>query len=653
MAKSSPQPQEPSSQARPRLLIVLAIGGAIALPTLVAEAVLANLINTQPARQWALIGVFALALLIWAIAAWLVRSDAKLFAVERQLRKVVRRLTPSREWGRTAVEALASAVIATAIALILAGLFPSLHLEVEAGVAILTFLAVLVVMPQLSRFGRLALYGKLDKISREAEGPGHDVIMEVLERILASFNETLRGLKSETGLPMNRADIIAWTLRCFENAHKRYRGADSSVPSVYRNRYPTYLDSHQVMLERLDKQGRLQDPGERILIAATEPLRHDRVVSRQTFEEFLSWHQADGDTDNNIRVPLNCITPERAREIATEHRLPTTDVAVWDGQYALLFMPTDDEQHTVRMCFGDESDLYPRCVAYLDMLAAEARPIDEVMNLFPDEMAEAWSRYVNEERRQEAMSEILLELLDTNASPRILDAAAGLGTETDWLLRNGFRDVVSNEIEPQFNERLRGRLRSHGIPYENTLYSYDWRELDQRFPPEVFSAILLLGNSLCLVADLKDIQRSLAAFKAVLAPGGRLIIDERNWHYFYANRAKLLSEPFKYYVAPKSMYYGEDVSSIPIEIEGDEANSPRIRLLFYRNGNVKDMEAARDSDHFIGEIDMYPMLNPSLPQLLEAAGFELERCYSDLRKTTAPDSNGTFFTYVARKPGRS
>jgi SAM-dependent methyltransferase len=514
-------------------------------------------------------------------------------------------------------------------------------------VELLTFLFALPLVPRLLRYGRFGLYGKLDRIAQQAKGPGYPLIMEVLESNLESFNDTLKGLTSDKGLVMSRADIIAWTLQCFENARGRYRGADSSLPSVYRNRYPTYLDSHRRMLERLDERRLLEDAGERIMLATTEPLRHDRVESREVFEQFLAWHEAGDDTDNDIPVPLYCVIPEDAEAIASDFELPTTDVALWERQYALLFAPTEHEdEQRVRMCFSHDNDLYRRCVQYLNALDDKKRTIQEVMNLFPSPMVDAWSQYVNEEKRVDAMARFLPELLAPYEGKRVLDAAAGLGTETEWLLKNGFRDVVSNEIEPQFNARIRDRLNDLKIPYENTLYSYDWREFDRRFPPEIFSVVLLLGNSLCLIKDTDDIRRSLQAFSAVMPSGGILIIDERNWDYFYDHKDELQKAPIASYAAPQAMYYGTEVRSVPIEIvNGDDER--KIRLLFYKNGHVEELNAAREKKHYIGEIDMFPILDPSLPQLLKDAGFAVEQRYADLRTST--DSEPTFYTYVARK----
>jgi SAM-dependent methyltransferase len=489
----------------------------------------------------------------------------------------------------------------------------------------------------------------LDDIGKEADGHGHGVIMEVLERNLESFSETVRGLKSEQGLRMNRAEIIGWTIHCFANARGRYRGADSNVPGVYNRRYPTYLDSHRRMLERLNRAGGQPAPSERILLATTEELRHDRVDSGRVFSRFIAWHEGRRDAGNSIAVPLYSVTPRRARELATERGLPSTDVALWESQYALLFITTEDaDEQIVRMCFADDNDLYARCIAYLDDLDRTKHSIEEVLNLFPPEMADAWSQYVDEPLRQQKVGAVLADILAPFKGERILDAAAGLGTETEWLLSNGFPDVVSNELEPQLNSRLCARLTELDVPVEHTVSNYDWRELDQRYMRGIFSVVLALGNSLCLIENTDDRRRCLDAWAKVMKPGGLLVIDERNWDYFYRERAQLLDDPVRTYIPPRAMYYGTAVKSVPVAIV-DRAGAERIELLFYRNGHVGDVAAARSPDHFIGTIEMFPILSPRLPDLLREAGFTIERVYSDLVETATPDPDATFFTYVAMK----
>jgi SAM-dependent methyltransferase len=636
-------------QRRGRLQI--AAVAAIAVPTFVADAVAVNTISSSEARDWTVTGLSGLGLGLVIAALWLLKDKDRLNAADWRVARLVRRLSPSREWARIATEVFLSGVVGASIAFIVHGFAPHLPAVSEAGIAVVTAILVLVVAPHVLRYGRAGLYGKLDGIAREAEGHGHDVIMEVLERNLESFSETVKGLKSESGLRMNRAEIIGWTIHCFANARGRYRGADSNVPGEYNRRYPTYLDSHRRMLERLNHGTHNAPSGERVIVATAESLRHDRVDSGKVFTHFLAWHEGRRESGNRTSVPLYSVMPRRAQQRARAHNLPSTDVALWEGQYALLFIATDDEnEHVVRMCFADDKDLYTRCISYLDDLDDVKQPIDEVLNLFPEEMADAWSQYVDEPERQARVGPLLGTILAPYREARILDAAAGLGTETEWLLDNGFVDVVSNELEPQLNSRLCNRLAESGVPVEHTVANYDWRELDQRFMRGIFSVVLALGNSLCLVENVDDRRRCLAAWAKIMKRDGLLVIDERNWEYFYREKDQLLADPLRAYIPPRAMYHGTAVRSIPVAII-DRTGAERIELLFFRNGHVTSEEAARTEDHFIGTIDMFPVRNPSLPMLLNDAGFTIEKVYSDLVETEQPDPNATFYTYVARKTG--
>jgi hypothetical protein len=232
---SASQPSADTSQdgslRSGRLQIAAIIG--IAVTTFVADAVVVNTIGETEARNWTVTAVSGLALALVVTVVILLKSDSRAAAIDWRMTRLSRFLSPSREWARIATEALLSAVVAASIALIVHGAAPDLPIGSEAGIALATFVVVLVIAPHFLRYSRAGLYGKLDDIGKEAEGHGHGVIMEVLERNLESFSETVKGLKSEQGLRMNRAEIIGWTIHCFSNARGRYRGADSNVPGQY------------------------------------------------------------------------------------------------------------------------------------------------------------------------------------------------------------------------------------------------------------------------------------------------------------------------------------------------------------------------------------------------------------------------------------
>ncbi|MET0736644.1 MAG: methyltransferase domain-containing protein [Acidimicrobiales bacterium] len=108
---------------------------------------------------------------------------------------------------------------------------------------------------------------------------------------------------------------------------------------------------------------------------------------------------------------------------------------------------------------------------------------------------------------------------------RILDAACGIGVDTLSLHRRGFRVTATDASRAMVRECQR-RLVAEGalVP----VLACRWADLPERFGPG-FDAVLCLGNSLSH-APSPDARRSaLAAFAAVLVPGGTLLLDVQDW----------------------------------------------------------------------------------------------------------------------------
>ena len=74
--------------------------------------------------------------------------------------------------------------------------------------------------------------------------------------------------------------------------------------------------------------------------------------------------------------------------------------------------------------------------------------------------------------------------------------------------------------------KARENFRQRGLEIES--HYRDWQALD---PAELgrFDAVVCLGSSLCHVFEAHDRLRVLAKFRALLKPGGLLIVDQRNF----------------------------------------------------------------------------------------------------------------------------
>lgn len=244
--------------------------------------------------------------------------------------------------------------------------------------------------------------------------------------------------------------------------------------------------------------------------------------------------------------------------------------------------------------------------------------------LFGDELARRWPEFVNCPRRAEAMRHFFSRVL--RAPGRVLDCAMGTGCDAVTLAQLGFC-VVGNEIDEGLRKvaaSQQGFARA-GI----TVTAVDWRELGQAFSEGEFDAVLLTGNSLCLLEGARDRLRTLENIRRVCRSGGVAVVDERNFRYIRGSRAEILRGHFRY--RGQVMFCGTRIAGRPITIEEEQ-----IRFGYF------DVATKR----LIGTLDMYPGAEDEMISNLRLAGFKDVGVYSDL--TEGHSDEADFYTYVAR-----
>lgn len=206
---------------------------------------------------------------------------------------------------------------------------------------------------------------------------------------------------------------------------------------------------------------------------------------------------------------------------------------------------------------------------------------------------------------------------------RVIDLGAGSGCDAVGLAQRGFR-VVGNEIDPvmlaaarQLGRRTRTRVRWQ---------SYDWNTIgdDQ---PGTAKAAYLVGNSFCLLRHASDRQTAASQFAKLLSPGGRLVVDERNFEYILRDRIEILRGNFRY--SRTVVYCGKTVSAIPSCIEDDQ-----VTFAYHMTG----------TGEFLGELHMYPFRRGELVHLFAGVGLALRAEYSDLKLGYSPEAD--FHAYV-------
>jgi SAM-dependent methyltransferase len=103
---------------------------------------------------------------------------------------------------------------------------------------------------------------------------------------------------------------------------------------------------------------------------------------------------------------------------------------------------------------------------------------------------------------------------------RILDLACGTGVHAHALAQGGGRLITAVDLSPAMIMRA-SAARPHP--------AITWLVGDMRHPPGgPFDRVMILGNSLNLLADRQEVRDTLAAIRTALGPGGRLLVQLLN-----------------------------------------------------------------------------------------------------------------------------
>jgi glycine/sarcosine N-methyltransferase len=245
---------------------------------------------------------------------------------------------------------------------------------------------------------------------------------------------------------------------------------------------------------------------------------------------------------------------------------------------------------------------------------------------FSAKLANHWHEFVSCEKRLNLEAPFLLSVCGSPAKSYILDAATGIGCESIFLLKSGY-EVVSNEIDENLLSLAINNAKNEGINLK--LKKIKWENFLSEYKKEYFDNILLLGNSICLVTSASDRRKCLKNFWQLLAKGGKLIIDERNFDYIFNNRVDILRGKFRY--SRKIMYCGEIVKGRPIKISSTNI----IFGYFHKEFGL------------IGMLHMYPFKKGELKKLLVEVGFQHVWEVYDFGLNSIEKCD--FITYVAIK----
>lgn len=140
---------------------------------------------------------------------------------------------------------------------------------------------------------------------------------------------------------------------------------------------------------------------------------------------------------------------------------------------------------------------------------------------------EAWAG-----RSYETLARLLPNL---HAASGILDCACGTGVDCYALARHGHR-VCGSDASKNMLARAAQRFRDGGLDIPTTECA--WTELPDHYEHGAFDIVLCLGNSISHCDSRLSLVASLRGMAAVLAEGGTLAVETRDWERLVAEKPR-------------------------------------------------------------------------------------------------------------------
>lgn len=161
----------------------------------------------------------------------------------------------------------------------------------------------------------------------------------------------------------------------------------------------------------------------------------------------------------------------------------------------------------------------------LDSTQSSGQAVDQAS--FYDEIAEFYDLiYADWEGSMRRHGATISAMLGGGAaSTRILDASAGIGTQSLALAALGY-DVVARDLSPGAIRRLQREARDRGL--EINAAPCDMREIASSTDGS-FDAVIPFDNSVPHLLTDADIFATLEGFRQVLAPGGVVLLSVRDY----------------------------------------------------------------------------------------------------------------------------
>jgi ubiquinone/menaquinone biosynthesis C-methylase UbiE len=255
-----------------------------------------------------------------------------------------------------------------------------------------------------------------------------------------------------------------------------------------------------------------------------------------------------------------------------------------------------------------------------------------------DSFSADYDRFVNWQSRLAGEMPFLLQQLRGLSLPgkaaplRVLDAACGTGMHAIALAKAGF-SVAGADLSAGMIEKSRQNAQAAGV--EVRFETVGFGGLAKVFGAGSFEALLCLGNSLPHLLTPADLSAALADFAACLTPGGKLLVQNRNFDAVLSRRERWM-ESQSYLEAEKEWIFLRFYDYHPDGLLGFNI------LTLYREG-----QAAWNQS--VAETLLYPLQQAELAQALPAAGFEEIAWYGNLAGSSFDLQGSGNLVFVALK----
>jgi 2-polyprenyl-3-methyl-5-hydroxy-6-metoxy-1,4-benzoquinol methylase len=496
------------------------------------------------------------------------------------------------------------------------------------------------------------MFFALIAIARESAEKGRAPVLPFLADTVDQTGSELNELHS-TGVVLESYRVADWVRRCFQAAGPatRYVGTDSHIPSEYEAVYTDYLKAQRQFLRKSTLKGHV-----RVLLVEMGRLRSDKFGSG-SYQGFVEWHDKNAVQLKQLEPASNVAHLSANGQPFTD--LIDTDIGFWEGKYVLLFKPLrtqgEREQTLLRISYCGEQ-LYEKCQAYVEWIESHATPVGEELPFYPEKLSSAWEHFcepVERIKHTVPFLKAVTEKVPREASDvRVFDAATGIGIETTALIRGGFF-VAANEIESSLREVANAYAQRHQVRIPAARFSHtDWLHLDEEHDRGAYDIVLVMGNSLCHLEGMEQLQTAIGQFARLLRPGGALVCDERNFGHIVDNWDTIRPDPWNLFrfnkreAEDRVMYYGDTVLGAPVEV------TEKGRIIFSYCAVTRDEEGIITpvADGELGTLSMFPFKKGDmLAMLRKTAQFSSIDIYSDLKQTASLEESADFFSYVAWK----